>query len=127
MEELLDKMVLEQFLNTLNTDTRIWVRERKLETSVEAGRLADDHCVQARKQGKDGAATAREFDVDDGTSQVLQLRISRSHCVTVQKAFKERAEEHNEWTANEGNTTKRVTCADVTNKGASTRGNLLQL
>ena len=35
-------MVLEQFLNTLDTDTRIWVCEQKLEMSAEAGHLADD-------------------------------------------------------------------------------------
>ncbi len=49
MEDQLDLVVMEQFLNTLHPDTRIWVKERKPKTGAEAGQLADDH-AQARKQ-----------------------------------------------------------------------------
>ena len=48
MEELLDAVVLEQFLNTLEPAARVWVKKRKPATSAEAGRLADDY-EQARK------------------------------------------------------------------------------
>ncbi len=49
VEKLLDVVVLEQFLDTLDPNTRIWVKERKPKSSEEAGRLADDY-AQARKQ-----------------------------------------------------------------------------
>ena len=48
IEELRDLVVLEQLLNTLPEDARIFVKERKPRTSMEAGRLADDY-IAARK------------------------------------------------------------------------------
>ncbi len=53
VEEQWDAVVLEQFLNTLDPETRIWVKERKPKTSDEAGRLADDY-EQARGQTGSG-------------------------------------------------------------------------
>ena len=41
-------MVLEQLLNTLPENARIFVKEKKPKTSMEAGRLADDH-IAVRK------------------------------------------------------------------------------
>ncbi len=40
LEELKDLVVLEQLVNTLPEDVRIWVRERKPETSEKAGHAA---------------------------------------------------------------------------------------
>ena len=41
--------MLEQLLNALPEEVRIWVKERKPKTSAEAGQLADDY-AQARRQ-----------------------------------------------------------------------------
>ena len=41
--------MLEQLVSTLPENVRIWVKERKPKTSIEAGQLADDY-TQARKQ-----------------------------------------------------------------------------
>ena len=49
IDELRDLVVLEQLLITLPEDVRIFVKERKPRTSVEAGRLADDY-IAARKE-----------------------------------------------------------------------------
>ena len=46
-EALMDQVILEQLLNTLPQEVRVWVRERKPKTSEEASQLADDY-VQAR-------------------------------------------------------------------------------
>ena len=54
VEELLDRVVMEQFLETLPTEVRIWVRERTPKTSGEAGQLAEDY-EQARKTSREGS------------------------------------------------------------------------
>ena len=51
MEEVRDLVVLEQLVNALPEEIRVWVKERKPKTSEEASELADDY-VQARKQDK---------------------------------------------------------------------------
>lgn len=48
-EEVLDQIILEQFLKTLPDDVRVFVRERGPETSTDAAKLADDY-LQARKE-----------------------------------------------------------------------------
>ena len=48
VDEVEDKVVLEQFINTLSEEVKIFVLERKPESSEEAGKLADDF-QQARK------------------------------------------------------------------------------
>ena len=48
-EEAIERIVVEQLVNTLPSDLRIWLSERKPVTSVEAGKLADDY-AQARRQ-----------------------------------------------------------------------------
>ena len=48
IEAIKDLIVLEQLVETLPTDVRIFVKERKPETTAEAAKLADDYC-QARK------------------------------------------------------------------------------
>ena len=44
-----EKIVIEQLLNTMPGDLKIWVAERKPATSAEAGALADDY-LQARRR-----------------------------------------------------------------------------
>ena len=48
VEQIGDVIVMEQFLNSLTPDLRVWIRERKPETTSEAGELADQY-EQARK------------------------------------------------------------------------------
>ena len=48
-EQVVDQIVLEQFLKTLPEDVRVFVRERSPGSSEEAAKLADDH-LQARKE-----------------------------------------------------------------------------
>ena len=50
VEELKDLVILEQLLDILPEDVRIWVKERKPKSSMEAGQLADDY-MQARQEG----------------------------------------------------------------------------
>ena len=49
MEEIKDRVVMEQLINTLPGQVRVWVKERKPTSSREAGQLADDY-IQARGQ-----------------------------------------------------------------------------
>ena len=49
VDELRDTLVLEQLMNTLPEDVRIFVRERKPRSSAEAGALANDF-VAARRE-----------------------------------------------------------------------------
>ncbi len=49
VEAVAQKVAIEQLLNTMPADLRIWVGERKPKTSSEAGRLADDY-LQARRR-----------------------------------------------------------------------------
>ncbi len=55
VEELREVIVMEQFLNALRPDVRLWVKERKPET---VGELADQY-AQARKQTQDWNKTER--------------------------------------------------------------------
>ena len=48
-EEVVDHIILEQFLKTLPDDVRVFVQERKPESSEDAAKLADDY-LQARKE-----------------------------------------------------------------------------
>ena len=47
-QTVVDTLVMEQFVEVLPDDVRVWVKERKPRTSQEAGRLAEDY-RQARK------------------------------------------------------------------------------
>ena len=51
VEQLADLMVMEQLLNTLPVNVKIWVEEKRPKTSEKAARLADDF-LRARKQTK---------------------------------------------------------------------------
>lgn len=63
IDELRDLVVLEQLLNTLPEDARIFVKEMKPKTSVEAGRLADDFIIarndDAVESGKEDKTSDR--------------------------------------------------------------------
>ena len=48
-EEVIDQIILEQFLKTLPDEVRVFVRERSPGTSIEAAKLADDY-LQARRE-----------------------------------------------------------------------------
>ena len=46
--ELREKVLLEQLLNVMSPEMRIWVTERKPKTTEEAARLADDYMTARR-------------------------------------------------------------------------------
>ena len=50
-EKVIDTIVKEQFINILPEETKVWVKERKPTTSVEAGKLAEDLPKLGRKAG----------------------------------------------------------------------------
>ena len=47
-QDVLDAVVNEQFVEVLPDEVRVWVKEWKPRTSVEAGKLVEDY-IQARK------------------------------------------------------------------------------
>lgn len=49
IEAVFEKLLVEQLLNSMPSDLRVWVGERKPMTGKEAGRLADDY-IQARRR-----------------------------------------------------------------------------
>ena len=51
VEELRELIVVEQLLDMLPVDIRIWVHERKPKSSAQAGKLADNY-IQARRCSK---------------------------------------------------------------------------
>ena len=52
VEQLRDLMILEQLVNALQTEVRMWVTERKPMTSAEAAKLADDYlCLRGSRMG----------------------------------------------------------------------------
>ena len=53
VEEVKEKFVVEQLLNTMPSDLRIWVSERKPTSGNDAGKWADDY-IQARQREGDG-------------------------------------------------------------------------
>ena len=62
MQEIRDLIMREQLLNSLPSDLRVWVTERKPKTAMEAGELADDY-LQARKTApKEGKEQTRGGD-----------------------------------------------------------------
>ena len=64
VEELKDMVIREQLLSTLPDDVRIFVKERKPNTSAEAGGLADDYII-ARKENAAGVEKEEERKVSD--------------------------------------------------------------
>ena len=70
-EEIRDKIILEQFLNILPEEVRIFVKERKPESAGKAGKLVDDF-VQTRKPEEKG--TEKKSD-----------RTGNKHCLSCGK------------------------------------------
>lgn len=68
-EDLLDQVVLEQFLRTLPEEVRVFVRERRLKSSADASKFADDY-LQARKEESD--RETRKKDGDKSGRQCLR-------------------------------------------------------
>ena len=56
VEEVKEKFVVEQLLNTMPSDLRIWVSERKPTSGNDAGKWADDY-IQARRREGDGGGS----------------------------------------------------------------------
>eukprot|EP00731_Ephydatia_muelleri_P011503 Em0006g397a len=57
VEDVLNAVGKEQFLNTLPTDKKLWILERKPETCVKAGELADEY-EQARRPEMESLASS---------------------------------------------------------------------
>ena len=64
-EEVVDQIILEQFLKTLPDDIRVYIRERSPKTSEEAAKVADDY-LQARKEVISRDADKRGGDRSSG-------------------------------------------------------------
>ena len=64
VEELKDMVILEQLVNTLPDDVRVFVKESKPKSSAEAGRLADDYII-ARKENAAGIEKEEDKKVPD--------------------------------------------------------------
>ena len=61
VEAVLEKMVVEQLINTMSGELKVWVSERKPKTDNKAGELADDYM---RARGHDGAVKD-QFETKD--------------------------------------------------------------
>lgn len=59
IDDIREKLVVEQLLNTMPTDLRIWIGERKPTNGKEAGGWADDY-VQARRREGNGGGSERQ-------------------------------------------------------------------
>ena len=53
-EEVLEQLAVEQLLESMPEDVRIWIRERKPKTCAEAGELADDYVHAGQVEWNDG-------------------------------------------------------------------------
>ena len=73
VQQIREAIVTEQLLSTLPEEIRVWVKERKPKTSMEAGVLADDY-IQARK------AFADQKKVDQGKRQEKRETPARKWC-----------------------------------------------
>lgn len=76
VEALSEKLLIEQLLNNMPADLRVWLSDKKPSTSKEAGRLADDY-VLARKRNP----TPAEVPTHDSRKQGTAVnRDSRRTC-----------------------------------------------
>ena len=65
VEEVLEKLVVEQLVNTMPVELRIWVVERKPNTGLEAGRPTDDY-FQARRNVRQGTRDMKKKERGTG-------------------------------------------------------------
>ena len=68
VEAVLEKLVVEQLVNTMTTDLKVWVSERKPTTGGEAGGLADDY-VRARQRDTGVKGTVDDRRREKGMDQ----------------------------------------------------------
>ncbi|KAL5516789.1 hypothetical protein EMCRGX_G002202 [Ephydatia muelleri] len=75
VELVKEAIIQEQLLNTLIPTVRVWVKERKPKTALEAGQLADDYTEARRQSAKDdqvisvpapGTKTSSQPSKEDG-------------------------------------------------------------
>ena len=75
VELVKEAIIQEQLLNTLTPAVRVWVKERKPKTALEAGQLADDYTEARRQSAKDdqvismpapGTKTSSQPSKEDG-------------------------------------------------------------
>ena len=59
-EDVQDRVVLEQFFGMQSEEIRVFIRERKPATSVEAGRLADNFLQASRENRSDRSRILRK-------------------------------------------------------------------
>ena len=63
--KVIDMVVMEQFITMLPEEIRVWVKEHKSETSMIAGKLAEDY-QQARKTAEDDQVGSKEKPPEGG-------------------------------------------------------------
>ena len=63
--KVIDMVVMEQFITMLPEEIRVWVKEHKPETSMIAGKLAEDY-QQARKTAEDDQVRSKEKPPEGG-------------------------------------------------------------
>ena len=73
MDELRERIVMEQFFNATSADVRLWVKERNPKTAKEAGELADQF-MQARRQARDWTKPTEGNPSDKRTGSAGQPR-----------------------------------------------------
>ena len=64
-EKVIDMIVIEQFITMLPEEIRVWVKEHKPETSMIAGKLAEDY-QQARKTAEDDQGRSKDKPPEGG-------------------------------------------------------------
>ena len=82
VEQIKDAVVLEQFLNCLSSPIRVWIKERKPKSCLEAGQLADNY-TEARKQVKEEkySGESNQKGKQIVTSLMLPGKATTIHCV----------------------------------------------
>ena len=97
MEEVKEVIVVEQFLETLPPHLRIWLKEKKAGSAVEAGTLADEYVevhkgTYSRKSygsGSSGEATSGR-NADDSVTRKCFKCGEAGHLKAVSKGVGER-------------------------------------
>lgn len=69
-EEIQQVVGLEQFLNTLPLEKRLWVHEKKPKTCIEAGEIVDEY-EQIRRKEPSVAVAAAKTPKTDGAGRKI--------------------------------------------------------
>ena len=67
VQEVIDKLVVEQLFNTMPKELRVWLAERKPTSGEESGQMADDY-VQARRHVREARPDDKEDRKTGGTA-----------------------------------------------------------